>query len=244
MNPAAPRPPRICRRGWTPEGQGSAQASVGPGVRADEEGRECRARRRSRWTSSEGSSRSWWWSIWRWRTSPRKRSVTMRSSSGKVSAWIPWMPWRSWFSSSETTGSRYSTKSRRGRSSSRLIRSHGGYTRTWESDRVPLSRIEAMNVAITGIGGISAAGGNLERTLHAFAHEKARAGEVTLFSTSLSYPVFEVGEIPGQARAGEMRTTRLALCAVEEALTDAGLRSNLPTFRVGGGLGTPAASPL
>lgn len=101
-----------------------------------------------------------------------------------------------------------------------------------------------MDVAITGIGVISAAGGNLERTLHGFAHEKARAGEVTLFSTSLSYPVFEVGEIPGQARADEMRTTRLALCAAEEALTDAGLRSNLSTFRVGVCLGTTVASQL
>lgn len=101
-----------------------------------------------------------------------------------------------------------------------------------------------MNVAITGIGTISAAGGNLEETLDTFGRGEPHAGRVSLFPTPLSYPVFEVSEIPGKAPDDEMRTIRLALCAVEEALLDAGLHSDLPRFRVGVCMGTTVASQL
>ena len=101
-----------------------------------------------------------------------------------------------------------------------------------------------MNVAITGIGAVSAAGRNLEETLDTFQQGNRNVGAVSLFSTSLSYPVFEIGEIRGEAPDGEMRTITLALCAVEEALLDAGLGSDLPDFRVGVCLGTTVASQL
>jgi 3-oxoacyl-(acyl-carrier-protein) synthase len=101
-----------------------------------------------------------------------------------------------------------------------------------------------MNVVITGIGAVSAAGRNLEETLETFEQGQGNAGAVSLFPTSLSYPVFEVGEIARKAADDEMRTTTLALSAVEEALLDAGLGSDLPGFTVGVCMGTTVASQL
>ncbi len=101
-----------------------------------------------------------------------------------------------------------------------------------------------MDVAITGIGTISAAGGDLEETLRSFELESPRAGGVTLFPTSLSCPVFEVSDLRERAGGDEMRTIQLALCAVDEALGEAGLRSKLSAFRVGVCLGTTVASQL
>lgn len=99
-------------------------------------------------------------------------------------------------------------------------------------------------VAITGIGAISAAGGNLEETLNGFGRVGANAGEVSLFPTTSRCPVFEVKSIDSRAQDHEMRTMSLALCAVEEALLDAGLDSSLDGFRVGVCLGTTVASQL
>jgi 3-oxoacyl-(acyl-carrier-protein) synthase len=101
-----------------------------------------------------------------------------------------------------------------------------------------------MNVVITGIGAISAAGADLAETLVAFRQGRAAAGAVTLFTTSLTHPVFEVKRIRRRAPEAEMRTVSLAACAVEEALLDAGLHSDLSRFRVGVCLGTTVASQL
>ena len=49
-------------------------------------------------------------------------------------------------------------------------------------------------VLITGLGAISAAGANLTRTLDSFRDGKRNAGRVSLFDTSLEYPVFEARE--------------------------------------------------
>jgi 3-oxoacyl-(acyl-carrier-protein) synthase len=100
------------------------------------------------------------------------------------------------------------------------------------------------NVVITGIGAISAAGGNLEETLDTFERGEAKAVPVSVFPTDLAYPVFEVRSLQGKAQGREMRTLSLALCAVEEALLDAGLQPTLPGFRVGVCLGTTVASQL
>jgi len=100
------------------------------------------------------------------------------------------------------------------------------------------------NVVITGLGAVSAAGGNLEETLDTFERGEARAAPVSLFSIDLSYPVFEVKSLQGKAKSHEMRSLSLALCAVEEALRDAGLQSRLSGFRVGVCLGTTVASQL
>lgn len=101
-----------------------------------------------------------------------------------------------------------------------------------------------MSVAITGMGAISAAGGNLVETLDSFEEGTRNSGAVSLFPTSLSYPVFEVGETGRKVRDEEMRTITLALCAVQEALADAGLHSELSDFRIGVCLGTTVASQL
>jgi 3-oxoacyl-(acyl-carrier-protein) synthase len=98
--------------------------------------------------------------------------------------------------------------------------------------------------AITGIGVISAAGGNLDETLDTFEKGAGNAASVSLFPTALPYPVFEVEDLPRKVQEHEMRTLSLALCAVEEALLDAKLGSNLSGFRVGVCLGTTVASQL
>ncbi len=100
------------------------------------------------------------------------------------------------------------------------------------------------NISITGLGVISAAGNNLSETLDAFSIEKRNAGEVTLFKTSLEYPVFEVKHLPEKFYMEGQRTLSLALCAVDEALSNAGLGSDLSKFRVGVCLGTTVASQL
>jgi 3-oxoacyl-(acyl-carrier-protein) synthase len=99
-------------------------------------------------------------------------------------------------------------------------------------------------IAITGIGAISAAGGNLEETLAGFEQGRANAGDVSLFPTTSRCPVFEVKSIDKKAQDHEMRTMSLALCAVREALLDAELDSSLADFRVGVCLGTTVASQL
>lgn len=99
-------------------------------------------------------------------------------------------------------------------------------------------------ILITGLGVISAAGGNLAETLNSFSDGKRNAGQVTLFDTSLQYPVFEVKEIPGKFYLEGQRTISLALCAVDEALKDAQIGEDLSKFRVGVCMGTTVASQL
>ncbi len=104
--------------------------------------------------------------------------------------------------------------------------------------------MQSMDVAITGIGTISAAGRDLDETLHAFERGATDARKVSLFPTDLTYPAFEVKEIPQGAQGNRMRTLDLALCAVEEALRNAGLKSHCSGPRVGVCLGTTVASQL
>ncbi|MCK4389428.1 MAG: beta-ketoacyl-[acyl-carrier-protein] synthase family protein [Desulfobacterales bacterium] len=101
-----------------------------------------------------------------------------------------------------------------------------------------------MNVVITGIGGISAAGANLVEILDTFQSGRRNGGSVSLFPTVLTYPVFEVRNIARKWHREGMRTLSLALCAVEEALGDAGLQDDLSGLRVGICLGTTVASQL
>lgn len=99
-------------------------------------------------------------------------------------------------------------------------------------------------IAITGIGVISAAGKNLTETLSTFSNGQCNAGPVSLFSTALTCPVFEVKDLSGEKQDVEMRTVVLALHALNEALYDAGLQHNLAGLRVGVCLGTTVASQL
>jgi len=90
-----------------------------------------------------------------------------------------------------------------------------------------------MNIVITGMGVISAAGNNLPETLDTFQCKRRNRA-----------PLFEVKSIPKKWQKNRMRTLSLALCAVEEALNDAELKKDIGHFRVGVCLGTTVASQL
>jgi len=100
------------------------------------------------------------------------------------------------------------------------------------------------SVLITGLGVISAAGSNLPETMENFRRGLAHSGPVTLFETTLPYPVFEVRKIPASFLQESQRTISLALCAVAEALHDAGLGDDLSGYRVGIAMGTTVACQL
>ena len=101
-----------------------------------------------------------------------------------------------------------------------------------------------MSIAITGIGIISAAGKGINETLETFRSSTANAGQVSIFPTNLSYPVFEVKNLSSYRRKNTQRTIRLAMAAAGEALAEAGLANNLSPYRVGVCLGTTVASQL
>jgi 3-oxoacyl-(acyl-carrier-protein) synthase len=101
----------------------------------------------------------------------------------------------------------------------------------------------ATDIAITGLGAISAAGNNVSQTLQNFAAGKRYGGQVTLFKTDLNYPAFQVRNFSPQP-SGTMRTLSLAFAAAQEAINDAGLKNNLEELRLGICLGTTVASQL
>jgi len=101
-----------------------------------------------------------------------------------------------------------------------------------------------MKIVISGIGIISAAGFNLGQNLDALKNGKRNAGPVSIFSTILPYPVFEVKSLPENNGKNGMRTQSLAFAALKEALDDAGLQAPLSGFRTGVCLGTTVASQL
>jgi 3-oxoacyl-(acyl-carrier-protein) synthase len=103
--------------------------------------------------------------------------------------------------------------------------------------------INTTSVLITGLGVISAAGTGLPETLASFRRGERNAGPVSLFTTSLECPVFEVGQIPSDFSVEKNRTLSLALCALEEALNSASL-GDITKLRVGVSMGTTVASQL
>jgi 3-oxoacyl-[acyl-carrier-protein] synthase II len=96
---------------------------------------------------------------------------------------------------------------------------------------------------ITGLGVISAAGGDLVETLETVSRGQRNAGPVSLFPTTLKSPVFEVKRLPEKYHLEGLRTLGLALVAVDQALADARL-TELSGFRVGVCMGTTVASQL
>ncbi len=102
---------------------------------------------------------------------------------------------------------------------------------------------EKTSVLITGLGVISAAGAGMAMTLESFRRGERNAGAVSLFTTSLECPVFEVRQIPSSFIVEKSRTLSLALCAVDEALSSASL-GDLTRLRVGVSIGTTVASQL
>jgi len=98
-----------------------------------------------------------------------------------------------------------------------------------------------MNIVISGIGVISAAGANPSSTLQTFADGKIAAGPVSLFDTPLSYPVFEVPDINHNRPS---RTIALLLRAVDQALADARLTGEIEKKNIGVCIGTTVACQL
>ena len=87
-----------------------------------------------------------------------------------------------------------------------------------------------MNIVISGLGVVSAAGTDLSSTLQTFAEGKQAAGPVSLFDTPLSCPVFEVPEIDEN---GHSRTIALLLKATGQALSDARLTDEIKKKNIG-----------
>ena len=103
--------------------------------------------------------------------------------------------------------------------------------------------MNTTSVLITGLGVISAAGTGLPETLASFRRGERNAGPVSLFTTSLECPVFEVGQIPSGFSVEKNRTLSLTLCALAEALNSASL-GDITKLRVGVSMGTTVASQL
>ena len=102
-----------------------------------------------------------------------------------------------------------------------------------------------MNILVSGLGCISAAGKNLTETLNSFQSNKIYSGPVSIFKTILNSPVYEVDLTKECTTESKMRTLILAEYAIEEALKDAGLTHDmLSKYRVGVCLGTTVASQL
>lgn len=94
------------------------------------------------------------------------------------------------------------------------------------------------------MGAVSAAGGDISETLECFAAGRRNLGKVTLFPSSLDYPVFEVHRpLNGPVRY-KSRTIQLVLAALDEALAGARLDRNMSGRRVGVCMGTTVASQL
>lgn len=103
------------------------------------------------------------------------------------------------------------------------------------------------SVYITGLGTISAAGENLVDSMaHLYAGQRNPQAPQNIESAlDVSYPVFEVFSDQAIADDSATRTSKLALIAVEEALTRAGLNpKDLQRLRVGVALGTTVGSTL
>jgi len=99
------------------------------------------------------------------------------------------------------------------------------------------------DIAITGLGAISASGKNIPETLLSFSSGKRNGGPVTFFKTDLLYPVFQIQNF-NPPKSDTMRSLNLAIAAASEAITDAGLINGFGNLRVGICLGTTVASQL
>lgn len=99
------------------------------------------------------------------------------------------------------------------------------------------------DIAITGLGAISAGGNNIQETLQSFSSGRRNGGPVTLFKTELNYPVFQVKNFFPQ-KSDTMRSLNLAFAAAGEAIADAGFINGFGNLRLGLCLGTTVASQL
>ena len=99
------------------------------------------------------------------------------------------------------------------------------------------------DIAITGLGAISAGGNNIPETLQSFSSGRRNSGPLTLFKTELNYPVFQINNLT-LLEPFAMRTLNLAFQAAQEAVLEAGFKNGFGNLRVGVCLGTTVASQL
>lgn len=97
-------------------------------------------------------------------------------------------------------------------------------------------------IAVTGLGAVSAVGGDCASTLEGFRKKHRGVGPVTLFETGIEKPVFEVPRLAAADTSNEMRTFTLLKQAVMEAAKQARLPMHDAGGRVGVCLGTTVAS--
>lgn len=99
---------------------------------------------------------------------------------------------------------------------------------------------------ISGVGVISSAGANSSQTLATFRGGARKIANSLPFESSISCPTFQVeAELPIlPGRFNHSRSLRLAMKAVNEALTEAGIEKFSADTRVGVCIGTTVASQL
>lgn len=103
-----------------------------------------------------------------------------------------------------------------------------------------------MTVFVTGVGVVSAAGTGAKETLTCFNGGHRHAGPVSLFSSGIQCPVFEVTDLSARYYPERLRTLNLCLAAVDDALEDGGplSRATLKGQHIGVAMGTTVGSIL
>ena len=98
-------------------------------------------------------------------------------------------------------------------------------------------------VYVSGMGVVSAAGIGVADSLSSMEAGERNVGPVSLFSSPIDLPVFEVASLPPRTSPGKMRTLELLELALNEALADAELDA-FDGIRIGVALGTTVACQL
>ena len=98
-------------------------------------------------------------------------------------------------------------------------------------------------VYVSGMGVVSAAGVGVADSLASMEAGERNVGPVSLFSSPIDLPVFEVASLPPRTSPGKMRTLELLELALNEALADAELDA-FDGIRIGVALGTTVACQL
>ena len=103
--------------------------------------------------------------------------------------------------------------------------------------------MKSAGVVISGMGVVSAAGNGVAASLESMEAGERNIGPVSVFSSPIDLPVFEVRDLPPRTTPGKMRTLELLEIAVAEALSTADLTDTVG-LRIGVALGTSVACQL
>lgn len=103
-----------------------------------------------------------------------------------------------------------------------------------------------MTIFVTGVGIISAAGKGEEETLECFYEGRRNAGPVSLFTSDIKSPVYEVRDLFCGHFPERRRTLNLCLAAIDDALEGncSVTRAALKGKRIGVAIGTTVGSIL